>query len=45
MPHGTIVWSHDRAIGRCWLPSSQQPIDMSDVVEIGAPFRFRWWKK
>lgn len=45
MPHGAIVWSFDRAIGRCWMPSTRQPIAISDVVEVGTPLRFRWWRR
>jgi len=39
-----IVWSRDRAIGRAGCQRAQ-PVQTSDVVEIGAPVWFRWWKK
>ena len=45
LPHGAIVWSNDRATGQCWLPATREPVAVSDVVEVGAPLRFRWWKK
>ena len=34
MPHGALVWSHDRAVGRCWLPATRQPVELSDVIAM-----------
>ena len=37
MPHGAIVLSRDRAIGRCWLTKKSEPARITRFSNIGAP--------
>jgi hypothetical protein len=37
MPHGTIVLSHDLAIGLCWRGQTQVPTLIDRFTRIGAP--------
>jgi hypothetical protein len=39
MPHGTMIFSKDRAFGLCWLGKECAPIHFDMIVISGAPVR------
>lgn len=39
LPHGAIVFSHDSAVGSCWLPGSNMPVEVQEFNIVGSPMR------
>src|SRR5262249_672672 len=37
LPHGAIVLSSDSAFGKCWLPGTAAPLEISEFVVVGVP--------
>lgn len=42
MPHGALVFSNDRAYGRCWYPGLNLPIEIAEFSFVGSPTRLLW---
>lgn len=40
LPHGALVLSTDSACGKCWVPESKKPIEISEFVSVGIPVRW-----
>lgn len=38
-PHGTLVFSADRAAGLCWFPGRERPIRIAQITAVGFPMR------
>lgn len=39
MPHGTIIFSKDKAFGRCWLEKDAMPAAFDQLEFVGSPYR------
>lgn len=42
MPHGALVFSTDRAYGRCWYPGQNLPVEIAEFSFVGSPTRLLW---
>ena len=41
LPHGTVVFSFNSAVGQCWIPGRPTPFGM-EVAIVGSPMRCTW---
>jgi hypothetical protein len=39
LPHGTIIFSEDSAVGHCWLDKTAKPAAFNQIVFSGAPLQ------
>jgi len=42
-PHGTLLLSHNEAIGMCWIPNHPKIWPITDITVTGSPFS-RFWR-
>ncbi len=44
LPHGTLLLSHNSAIGLCWTPDKPSIVPITDITITGSPLT-RFWRK
>lgn len=44
LPHGTLLLSHNSAIGLCWIPDKPSIVPITDITVTGSPLT-RFWRK
>src|SRR5262249_36325693 len=39
LPHGALVFSHDSAVGHCWVPGSGMPVEIQEFNIVRCPMQ------